>query len=421
MAEVTADRVYETSTTTGTGSYTLAGAITGYRAFSAVCANGDTVRCFVEEVDASGVPNGGWEVGIYTWGTGGVLARTTIEASSNANAAVSWAAGTRRIGLGVTASRLVTLGATSFTASLATASPNNTNNASVMSASGGSTNQDAAMVPKGTGALLANAPDSTAAGGNKRGIYAVDWQLSRSNAAQVASGQYATIAGGLSNSAGGNYSFAAGRINDASGANSFCLGYANTSSGDSSGSIGAGGSATGIGSFTIGYSCTAGGNYGQATGFQSTTRNVIGAKAHSAGQFAGQGDSQYRDFVFRASTANATTTAVTADAGVVTGSNQINIGSSGATKFRADVVARRASNNDAASWSVVGLAKNVSGVISFVGTPTVTQDFADAGATGWVLAVATDGGNAAVTFNVTGVASVGIKWVVVARSVEVIG
>lgn len=108
MAEITADRVYETSTTTGTGTYTLAGAIAGYRAFSAVCANNDTVRCFVEEVDASGVPNGGWEVGIYTWGTGGTLARTTIEASSNAGAAVSWAAGTRRIGLGVTASKLAT-------------------------------------------------------------------------------------------------------------------------------------------------------------------------------------------------------------------------------------------------------------------------------------------------------------------------
>jgi len=106
MAEVTADRVYETSTTTGTGSYTLAGAVTGYRAFSAVCANADTVRCFVEEVDTNGVPNGGWEVGIYTWGTGGTLARTAVEASSNSGSAVSWAAGTRRIGLGVTASKL---------------------------------------------------------------------------------------------------------------------------------------------------------------------------------------------------------------------------------------------------------------------------------------------------------------------------
>lgn len=109
MAEITADRVYETSTTTGTGAYTLAGSVAGYRAFSAVCANNDTVRCFVEEVDANGLPSGGWEVGLYTWGTGGTLTRTTIEASSNANAAVNWGAGTRRIGATLLASRLSSL------------------------------------------------------------------------------------------------------------------------------------------------------------------------------------------------------------------------------------------------------------------------------------------------------------------------
>lgn len=107
MAEIVADRVCETSTTTGSGSYTLAGAVTGFRAFSAVCANGDTVRCFVESVDVNAVPNGDWEIGTYTWGTGGTLARTSVEASSNAGAAVNWAAGTRRIGLTFTASKLV--------------------------------------------------------------------------------------------------------------------------------------------------------------------------------------------------------------------------------------------------------------------------------------------------------------------------
>ncbi|MDP9895363.1 hypothetical protein J2W32_004461 [Variovorax boronicumulans] len=109
MALVVADRVYETSTTTGPGSYTLAGAITGYRAFSSVCANGDTVECFIESVDANGVPNGGWEAGIYTWGTGGVLARTRVTASSNGNAAVNWSAGTRRVGVGLIASRLASI------------------------------------------------------------------------------------------------------------------------------------------------------------------------------------------------------------------------------------------------------------------------------------------------------------------------
>lgn len=103
MARVIADRVLETSTTTGTGAYTLAGAVTGFRAASAVCVNGDTFSYYAEEVSSIGVPNGGWETGLGTWGTGNVLTRTTIYASSNANAAVNWSAGTRRIAIGIVA------------------------------------------------------------------------------------------------------------------------------------------------------------------------------------------------------------------------------------------------------------------------------------------------------------------------------
>ena len=101
MARIVADRVLETSTTTGTGSYTLAGAVLGYRAASAVCANGDTITYYAEATNVNGVANGEWEIGLGTWGTGNILARTTIYASSNANAAVSWGTGTRRIGLGL--------------------------------------------------------------------------------------------------------------------------------------------------------------------------------------------------------------------------------------------------------------------------------------------------------------------------------
>lgn len=91
MAHITADRVQETSTTTGTSSYALAGAVSGFRAFGDVCADTDTA--YYAAVEAGG----SWEVGLGTWATGGTLARTSILASSNANAAVNWSAGTRRI------------------------------------------------------------------------------------------------------------------------------------------------------------------------------------------------------------------------------------------------------------------------------------------------------------------------------------
>ncbi len=91
------DRVLETSTTTGSGTYTLAGAVTGYQTFSVV---GNGISCYycAEAVDANGNPNGGWEVGSGTYTSAGTtLSRDVIVASSNSGAAVNWSAGTRRV------------------------------------------------------------------------------------------------------------------------------------------------------------------------------------------------------------------------------------------------------------------------------------------------------------------------------------
>ncbi len=91
------DRVQESSTTTGTGPYTLAGALTGYQSFAAV-GDGNSAYYGAHDVDAGGNPAGGWEVGRGTYTLAGTtFSRDTILASSNANAAVNWAAGTRRI------------------------------------------------------------------------------------------------------------------------------------------------------------------------------------------------------------------------------------------------------------------------------------------------------------------------------------
>lgn len=101
MTQIVADRILESSTTTGVGSYTLDGAVVGYRGASIVCTNGDTFTYYAEDVDAYGRPIGDWETGLGTWSTGNILARTIIYSSSNSNTAVSWAPGTRLIGLSV--------------------------------------------------------------------------------------------------------------------------------------------------------------------------------------------------------------------------------------------------------------------------------------------------------------------------------
>lgn len=90
MALVLKDRVKETTTTTGTGTYTLAGAVTGFEAFSEIGDGNTTYYCCSDGID--------FEVGVGTYtASGTTLARTTILQSSNSDAAVNWTAGTRSI------------------------------------------------------------------------------------------------------------------------------------------------------------------------------------------------------------------------------------------------------------------------------------------------------------------------------------
>lgn len=93
MALQRGQRVWETSTTTGTGALTLAGAVANYRAFSAICANNDTVPYSIVNQSAPSE----WESGTGTWGTGNILTRTTVVESSNAGAAVNFSAGTKDV------------------------------------------------------------------------------------------------------------------------------------------------------------------------------------------------------------------------------------------------------------------------------------------------------------------------------------
>jgi hypothetical protein len=93
MAQIVADVVKETTTTTGTGNVTLAGAVSTFQAFSAVCANGDTFFYRIAHQSANE-----WEVGFGSFVSATpAVARTTILESSNADAAVSFSAGTKDV------------------------------------------------------------------------------------------------------------------------------------------------------------------------------------------------------------------------------------------------------------------------------------------------------------------------------------
>ena len=90
MALVVKDRVQETSTTTGTGTFTLAGAVSGFQSFS-VIGNGNTTYYAI-------VGGTEWEVGLGTYTSSGTtLSRDTILESSNGGTAVNFSAGTKNV------------------------------------------------------------------------------------------------------------------------------------------------------------------------------------------------------------------------------------------------------------------------------------------------------------------------------------
>jgi len=94
MAKLLADRVKETSTTTGTGTIDLDGAVSKFQGFVAGIGSGN--QCYYAIVHQSVAE---WEVGIgtVTDAIPDTLSRTTVLASSNAGALVTFSAGTKDV------------------------------------------------------------------------------------------------------------------------------------------------------------------------------------------------------------------------------------------------------------------------------------------------------------------------------------
>lgn len=91
----TGDRVKETTTSTGTGNLTLAGAVVGFVTFLTKFGAGITPGISVCIHDPG---TGDWEVSKCSYNGGTlVLTRSTVEFSSNANALVNFAAGTKNV------------------------------------------------------------------------------------------------------------------------------------------------------------------------------------------------------------------------------------------------------------------------------------------------------------------------------------
>ena len=101
MAFITADRVLDSSTSTGTGAFVVSGTpAAGYRTFSAVMSVSDTCYYSIQ-----GQTTSEWEVGLGTYSSANTLTRTTVYSSSNSGSAVTFSAGTKNVFITMAASK----------------------------------------------------------------------------------------------------------------------------------------------------------------------------------------------------------------------------------------------------------------------------------------------------------------------------
>ena len=118
MAVTLADRVRELTQTTGTGSITLGGAVSGFVPFSLVLSNGATTFYAM-------IGSNQWEVGIGTYvSSSNTLQRTTVLASSNSGSLVDFVSGTKNVILTQPAERTVYVDGTNVAATNGATVPN---------------------------------------------------------------------------------------------------------------------------------------------------------------------------------------------------------------------------------------------------------------------------------------------------------
>ncbi len=430
----TADRVKQTSTTTGTGTLSLVAPASGARSFVSGIGNGNSCYYCISHQSADE-----WEVGIgtVTSGSPDTLSRTTILSSSNSGSAVTFSAGTKDV---------FVVHAAKYGAPFL-------------------------MLPT-TYAIKREIEDNPASAtpGNARGTGSNDLQPYRDNAAQVASGNYSGIFGGTRNKATGNNTFigggnanltsatnsaiAGGASNKTTGTYSFIGagksnyaqstygtipgGYANTINSSSAYATISGGrsntihgtDATIIGGSsnytTNNVTTVLGGrlnscvmNYGTASGFNSRG-DKYGQQVQAAGKFAAQGDAQASALVGRVNTTNATQTELLLDG--LGGNKRLTLNNDCSWGFEILIVARRTdADNESAVFQIVGGIDRNTNAASTALIAAITKTVVARDDAAWDVDANADTTNGSLRIEVTGEAAKNIQWVAFIRIVETTG
>jgi hypothetical protein len=345
--------------------------------------------------------------------------------------------------------------------------------ASSRQAPAGYNDADVALVAKGNGATLAQVPDGTTVGGDKRGDYATDLQKKRSSVSQVASGSYAVVGGGNGNNASGiNATIAGGANNTVIGNYATTGGGYNNSPGGVYATVGGGSSNIGSGNYTFvgggssnsagsSYVTVCGGSNNQASGSYSfvgggqfniissdrasivgglfnaangsysfvsggvngNTRNITGYHVFPACNspiINLSGVTQSALLLLGRETTDATATVLTSNSSAATTTNQVILPNNSAYSFSGEVIAGVTGGGDTAAWNFKGAIKRGATAAStaIVGTVILDRIAYNTGAAGWIVAVTADTTNGGIAVTVTGAAATTIRWVCTINTTE---
>ena len=328
-------------------------------------------------------------------------------------------------------------------------------NLAIVNSHEGQTNSSLVLTPKGTGALIAGPkPDGTATGGNARGTRAVDLQLNKNNAAQVASGNNSFIGGGSNNTAASTNNVCVGGSSNTCGGQSgsgnfigggtsnniptanYCDNSAivggssnriiasddfigggrhNDITGSNSVICGGGRYESGLG-FGVGNTIT--GNLAGILGGWGARGDRLGMQAHASGQFStafnvsGVGDAQRARFVMR----NKTTTNNAVELFLDGSSTRLTIPSGKIFAFTINIAGVSSTGAAVAHFMRQYCLKNVAGTTTEVYAPvTIGTD----NAAGTSIAISASDASDALIVSVTGTASTIWRWVASVDAVEI--
>jgi hypothetical protein len=244
----------------------------------------------------------------------------------------------------------------------------------------------------------------------------------------VASGDWSVVGGGFKNTASGLYSsIAGGFTNTASGSNSFVSGSGSTASGSVSAVIGSNqSSATNFDAVVVGgqVNTASGIDSGVFAGAYGITRGLTGATvfpASTAPITTTQGVSQSALLVLGRQTTDATPIVLCSSSVAASTTNQVILPNNSAYAFKGTVIANVTGGGNTKAWEIDGAIKRGANAAStaLVGTPTVTSNYADAGASTWAITATADTTNGGLKITFTGQASTTIRCVAKLETTEV--